>query len=83
MFIFSDYNSYFQCTGKKHRLASTLNIQAHLQKIAMPVGGFGIGSVSLKGNGTIQDWQIMNRPAKGFAPWLLNGPPVKVEGMKN
>ena len=83
MFILSDYNSYFQCTGKKHRLASTLNIQAHLQKIAMPVGGFGTGTVSLKRNGAIQDWEIINGPAKGFDPWLLKGPPVKVEGMKN
>ena len=83
MFIFSDHNSYFQCTGKKHRLASTLNIQAHLQKIAMPVGGFGTGTVSLKRNEAIQDWEIINRPAKRCNPWLLKGPPVKVEGMKN
>ena len=50
--------------------------QAHLQRIAMPVGGFGTGTVSLKGNGAIQDWEIMNRPAKGFNPWLFKGPPV-------
>jgi len=50
--------------------------QDHLQRIAMPVGGFGTGTVSLKGNGAIQDWEIMNRPAKGFNPWLFRGPPV-------
>lgn len=69
--------------SKKHRLASTVNIQAHLQKIAMPVGGFGTGTVSLKRNGAIQDWEIINRPAKRCNPWLLKGAPVKVEGMKN
>ena len=51
--------------------------QNHLQRIAMPVGGFGTGTVSLKGNGAIQDWEIMNRPAKGFNPWLFKGPPVQ------
>lgn len=50
--------------------------QDHLQRIAMPVGGFGTGTVSLKGNGAIQDWEIMNRPAKGFNPWIFKGPPV-------
>ena len=51
--------------------------QEHIQKIKMPVGGFGTGTVSLKGNGAIQDWEIMNRPAKGFNPALFKGPPVK------
>lgn len=50
--------------------------QDHLQRIAMPIGGIGTGTVSLKGNGAIQDWEIMNRPAKGFNPWLEKGPPV-------
>lgn len=50
--------------------------QDHLQRIAMPVGGIGTGTVSLKGNGAIQDWEIMNRPAKGFNPWIFKGPPV-------
>ncbi len=50
--------------------------QDHLHRIAMPVGGIGTGTVSLKGNGAIQDWEIMNRPAKGFNPWLFKGPPV-------
>ncbi|ALJ05394.1 hypothetical protein APS56_09805 [Pseudalgibacter alginicilyticus] len=48
----------------------------HLARIAMPIGGIGTGTVSLKGNGAIQDWEIMNRPAKGFNPWLEKGPPV-------
>ena len=50
--------------------------QDHLHRIAMPVGGIGTGTVSLKGNGALQDWEIMNRPAKGFNPWLFKGPPV-------
>jgi uncharacterized protein (DUF608 family) len=50
--------------------------QEHTQRIAMPIGGIGTGTISLKGNGAIQDWEIMNRPAKGFNPWLFKGPPV-------
>lgn len=50
--------------------------QDHIERIAMPVGGIGTGTVSLKGNGAIQDWEIMNSPAKGFNPWLFKGPPV-------
>jgi len=39
----------------------------HLARIAMPLGGIGTGSVSLGGRGQLQDWEIVNRPAKGFA----------------
>jgi uncharacterized protein (DUF608 family) len=42
--------------------------QEHLQRIAMPIGGIGTGTVSLSGYGAIQDWEIMNRPAKGYNP---------------
>ena len=47
-----------------------------LQRIAMPIGGIGTGTVSLKGNGALQDWEIMSSPAKGFNPGLSKGPPV-------
>ena len=40
--------------------------QRHLGRIALPLGGIGTGSVSLGGRGNLQDWEIMNRPAKGF-----------------
>jgi len=42
--------------------------QEHTYKIAMPVGGIGTGSISLGGRGNLQDWEIMNKPAKGFNP---------------
>ena len=40
----------------------------HIDKIALPVGGIGTGTVSLGGRGNLQDWEIMNRPAKGYNP---------------
>ncbi|MCX7935018.1 MAG: GH116 family glycosyl-hydrolase, partial [Planctomycetota bacterium] len=40
----------------------------YLRCVAMPLGGIGTGSVSLGGRGDLRDWEIVNRPAKGFAP---------------
>ncbi|HUU54693.1 MAG TPA: GH116 family glycosyl-hydrolase [Armatimonadota bacterium] len=37
-----------------------------LDEIAFPLGGLGTGCVSLGGWGQLRDWEIMNRPAKGF-----------------
>lgn len=42
--------------------------QEHTYKIALPVGGIGTGTISLGGRGNLQDWEIMNQPAKGFNP---------------
>jgi uncharacterized protein (DUF608 family) len=42
--------------------------QAHLARIALPLGGIGTGTVSLGGRGNLHDWEIVNRPAKGFTP---------------
>jgi uncharacterized protein (DUF608 family) len=39
---------------------------AHLRRIALPLGGIGTGTVSLGGRGNLFDWEIVNRPAKGF-----------------
>ena len=42
--------------------------QEHLARIALPLGGIGTGTVALGGRGDLRDWEIMNRPAKGFIP---------------
>ena len=42
--------------------------QGHLARIALPLGGIGTGTVSLGGRGDLRDWEVMNRPAKGFVP---------------
>ena len=42
--------------------------QDHLARIALPLGGIGTGTVSLGGRGDLRDWEIMNRPAKGYVP---------------
>jgi uncharacterized protein (DUF608 family) len=40
----------------------------NLDQIAFPIGGIGTGTISLGGWGQLRDWEIMNRPAKGFSP---------------
>lgn len=42
--------------------------QDHLARIALPIGGIGTGTVSLGGRGDLRDWEVVNRPAKGFTP---------------
>ena len=42
----------------------------HIQKIALPIGGIGTGTVSLSGRGALVDWEIMNRPGKGYSTVL-------------
>jgi uncharacterized protein (DUF608 family) len=41
---------------------------AHLRRVALPLGGIGTGTVSLGGRGDLRDWEVANRPAKGFTP---------------
>jgi non-lysosomal glucosylceramidase len=40
----------------------------NLARIAFPLGGVGAGSLSLGGRGQLRDWEIFNRPNKGFSP---------------
>ncbi len=49
--------------------------RAHLARIALPLGGIGTGTVSLGGRGDLRDWEIMNRPGKGFVPAFAGAAP--------
>ena len=40
----------------------------HIAKVALPLGGIGTGTISLGGRGDLRDFEIVNRPAKGFTP---------------
>ncbi|MBN1399442.1 MAG: hypothetical protein JXA74_01320 [Anaerolineae bacterium] len=37
-----------------------------LAQVALPLGGIGTGTVSLGGRGQLQDWELADRPAKGY-----------------
>lgn len=39
-----------------------------LARISLPLGGIGTGTVGLGGRGQLCDWELMNRPSKGFIP---------------
>jgi non-lysosomal glucosylceramidase len=39
-----------------------------LKMIAFPLGGVAAGSVALGGRGQLRDWEMFNRPNKGYAP---------------
>lgn len=39
---------------------------ASLARIAFPLGGIGTGTVSLGGRGNLRDWEVFNKPAKGY-----------------
>jgi uncharacterized protein (DUF608 family) len=42
--------------------------QDHLAEIALPIGGIGTGTISLGGRGNLLDFQLTNKPRKGFVP---------------
>lgn len=52
----------------------------YLDKIAMPLGGIGTGTVSLGGRGDLRDWEIMNRGALGYLPAFKLVPPTIANG---
>jgi len=39
-----------------------------LREIAFPLGGIGTGTIALGGRAELRDFEICNRPAKGFTP---------------
>ncbi len=47
----------------------------HLERLAMPIGGVGTGCLSLMGNGALRDFEVGNRPAKGFTPVVSGAAP--------
>ncbi len=41
---------------------------AELERVALPVGGIGTGTISVGGRGDLRDWEIVNHSSKGFSP---------------
>jgi non-lysosomal glucosylceramidase len=41
---------------------------SQLKMLAFPLGGVASGSLALGGRGQLRDWEIFNRPNKGFSP---------------
>jgi len=41
---------------------------AQLKMLAFPLGGVAAGSIALGGRGQLRDWEIFNRPNKGWSP---------------
>ncbi|HEU5485644.1 MAG TPA: GH116 family glycosyl-hydrolase [Microlunatus sp.] len=55
--------------------------QAHLDRISLPVGGIGTGSIGLGGRGDLRDFEVGNRPGKGFRPdWAFFAIRARPEG---
>ena len=49
-----------------------------LKTIGFPLGGVAAGSLSLGGRGQLRDWEIFNRPNKGYAP-AYGFPAIRVQ----
>ena len=45
-----------------------------LARVKMPMGGIGTGTVSLSGRGSLVDWELEGRPAKGHVPQGMKAP---------
>ena len=43
----------------------TVYTKEALKEISFPMGGIGTGCIGLRGNGSLMDWEIFNRPNKG------------------
>lgn len=41
---------------------------SQLNEVAFPLGGIGTGSIALSGRGQLIDWEIFNKPEKGYRP---------------
>ena len=53
----------------------------HLDRISLPIGGIGTGSIGLGGRGDLRDFEVGNRPGKGFRPeWAFFAIRAEVEG---
>ncbi len=55
--------------------------QEHLDRISLPLGGIGTGTVGLGGRGDLRDFELGNRPGKGFRPeWAFFAIRAEPEG---
>jgi uncharacterized protein (DUF608 family) len=53
----------------------------HLDRISLPIGGIGTGSIGLGGRGDLRDFEVGNRPGKGFRPeWAFFAVRAETDG---
>lgn len=55
----------------------------YLARIAMPLGGMGAGSISIGGHGELRDFELFNRPSKGFVPYSQDVSPCVMLHIRN
>lgn len=50
--------------------------QDHLRRISLPLSGIGTGTIGLGADGSLRDFEVGSRPAKGFCQSPISSEPT-------